>query len=38
MVAYISLLMAFATTFMIAFPDNDAFAIIPTSFVKVKEI
>ena len=35
MVAYIFLIIAFVTTFMIAFPTNDAFALIPTAFVKV---
>jgi len=35
MVAYVFLIIAFATTFMIAFPTNDAFALVPTAIVKL---
>ena len=37
MVAYVFLIIAFATTFMIAFPTNDAFALVPTAIVKVQD-
>ena len=33
--AYVFLLIAFAVSFMIVFPESDAFQIVPTAFVKV---
>ena len=34
--AYVFLLIGFAVSFMIVFPQSEAFQIIPTAFVKVK--
>ena len=33
--AYVFLLIAFAVSFMIVFPQSEAFQIVPTAFVKV---
>jgi hypothetical protein len=35
MIAYIFLLFAFASAFMIVFPDNEAFALLPSAIIKV---
>ena len=35
MIAYIFLIFAFATAFMIAFPRHESFALVPTAIIKV---
>ena len=35
LIAYVFLLVAFAVSFMIIFPQSDAFQILPTAVVKV---
>ena len=35
MIAYIFLIFAFATAFMIAFPRHESFALVPTAVIKV---
>jgi hypothetical protein len=35
MIAYVFLLFAFASSSMIVFPNNEAFALLPSAFIKV---